>query len=115
VQWAKKEPALSEAQQNIAKCPAKCYSVNLVNGQLIELRAGEKGYYRLGQAWPQHECKDRKITMDEFADVLNVENGVTKNQREAMECGSMWGWEVPGANPDIYDEQGIIIKAKLKE
>lgn len=113
--WKTNESPKSEAQKNLAKLPAKCYAILLTNNELIEIRAGEKGYYRLGQRWPQMECRHRgDITMDELADLLNKEDGVTKGQREAMETGSMFGWEVPGANPDLYTEDGVIIKAKLK-
>jgi len=115
VRWKKIEKPLSEVQQNLAKLPASCFAVLLTTGELIQIRAGEKGYYRLGQRWPEREASNKGITLDAFADFLNEEDGVTKAQREAMECGSMWGWEVPGANPDLYDKDGIIIKSKLNK
>lgn len=112
--WKGKERPQSPAQQHLAKLPAKCYAILLTDNNLIIIKAGEKGYYKVGQKWPEQECKDRGITMDEFADFLNKEDGVTKGQREAMEAGSMFGWEVPGADPDLYTEDGVIIKARLK-
>jgi hypothetical protein len=36
---------------------------------------------------------------------FNARHGVTDIQREAMEIGSCFGWEVPGADPDYLDEQ----------
>ena len=33
--------------------------------------------------------------------------GVTQEQRLAMECGSMHGWDVPGADPKAYEQNGM--------
>ena len=41
---------------------------------------------------------------DAFADKFNAEKGVTAKQIEAMQVGSMFGWHVPGADPDSYDD-----------
>ena len=37
---------------------------------------------------------------------INREIGVTPAQAEAMKVGSMFGWNVPGADPKSYDEKG---------
>ena len=37
--------------------------------------------------------------------------GATVAQIEAMIVGSMFGWEVPGANPDMYGEDGVSEEA----
>jgi len=95
----------SEAQLNLEKLPAECYAVLLVNDNLIKIRAGERGYYRLPQDFPKRECALKNLTMDQLAEAWNTEMGVTPEQREAMEIGSIFGWEVPGANPDIYNKQ----------
>jgi hypothetical protein len=39
--------------------------------------------------WTDHHC-------------AVVNEGVTENQIEAMQVGSMFGWHVPGADPDTY-------------
>lgn len=39
---------------------------------------------------------------DATAERLNERNGVTPAQFEAMQAGSMFGWEIPGADPDNY-------------
>jgi hypothetical protein len=109
------EKIKSPAQINLEKLPARCYSVLLTHPELIIIQAGEKGYYKTNQAWPKEEIKLRNITMDQFADELNKSEGVTKAQREAMETGSMWGWHVPGADPDLYDENGMPIKERLHD
>ena len=42
---------------------------------------------------------------DQLADYNNHLLGITQAQREAMECGSMHGWGVPGADPCYYEQQ----------
>lgn len=44
------------------------------------------------------------------ADAANADRGITKAQARAMEAGSMFGWDVPGADPRNYDENGSYIK-----
>ena len=46
--------------------------------------------------------------VDEYNEQINV----TKSQAAAMLAGSMFGWEVPAADPKNYDEQGQPIKPK---
>lgn len=105
----------ANAKDNIAKLPYECFATLLSNNNLILLKAGEKGYFRLQQAYPKREAERDGITMDELADRWNAERGVTKGQREAMEIGSMHGWGVPGADPDLYTPEGVAIKEKLAE
>jgi len=38
----------------------------------------------------------------------NERLGVTQEQRLAMECGSMHGWGVPGADPGYYEHPTVI-------
>lgn len=38
--------------------------------------------------------------------------GITRPQMEAMKVGSMFGWNVPGADPKNYDEYGTPIKKR---
>lgn len=53
--------------------------------QVICVRRGEKGYY--------------PIFTPLSAEELNADHGVSPAQREAMYNGSLFGWDVPAADP----------------
>lgn len=76
--------------------PEACYSVLHSTGELIILKRGESGYYRVDFSSP-----DKEANM-ELADHYNEKLGITSEQRQAMEVGSMVGWTVPGADPQNY-------------
>ena len=78
--------------------PETCFSILPSSGQLIIIRCGERGYYP--SEWDTGD-KERNV---ELADELNEHLGVTPIQRQAMEVGSMAGWDVPGADPAKYQE-----------
>lgn len=50
-----------------------------------------------------------------LADHYNERLGVSKAQAEAMKIGSMMGWHVPAANPNLYDENRRLKKAHREE
>ena len=79
--------------------PELCFSTLASSGQLICIRRGESGYYP--SQWDTGD-KERNV---ELADELNERFGVTPAQRQAMEIGSMAGWDVPGADPANYEIQ----------
>lgn len=79
--------------------PEVCYGTLLSNGDTVKIKKGEMGYYRV---------PDELRTM--HPDILNESIGVTKAQAEAMMAGSMFGWDVPGANPEMWVD--IISKKK---
>ena len=58
---------------------------------VIAIKRGEMGYY--------------PIFTRLSADELNASAGVTKTQAMAMHAGSMFGWNLPAAEPDNYKEQ----------
>lgn len=82
--------------------PELCFSVLPSDGALICLKRGESGYFL--SDW----STDSREKNQELADYNNERLGVTKAQRQAMECGSMHGWEVPGADPTQYEREGEI-------
>lgn len=77
--------------------PELCFSTLASTGQLICIKRGESGYYP--SKWDTGD-KERNV---ELADELNENLGVTPIQRQAMEVGSMAGWDVPGADPKRYE------------
>jgi hypothetical protein len=73
--------------------PEKSFAYLNTTGEIIMIKRGEKGYY------PQPNIQDR------YVDDLNNAFGVTKEQAEAMVAGSMFGWDVPAANPKLYEDE----------
>lgn len=78
--------------------PEVCFATLNSTGELICIKRGEKGYY------PSEWSTDDPERNAEIADFNNAKLGVTKEQRLAMECGSICGWGVPGADPAMYAE-----------
>lgn len=88
--------------------PEKCFNHLESTGELILITKGEKGYVPMG-IYPQNESPEEAIA------ALNKANNVTPAQKAAMVAGSMFGWEVPAADPKNYDENGIAIAPQPKD
>jgi hypothetical protein len=69
-------------------------------GELIIIKRGESGYYRT-----DFGTKNKEENI-ELANYYNERCGITKLEENCMKAGSMFGWDVPGADPNNYDENG---------
>ena len=89
--------------------PDHCYTVCAETGEMIIVKKGEKGFY-------PSDLDSRDAA---FSQMIATENnqklGVTKTQEECMSAGSMFGWDVPGADPKNYDANGNFCPNKMKE
>lgn len=92
----KLRPATLDAQAKrialLDRLPVMCATINVETGQAIVLKRGESGY------WPVPEG----TTVEQF----NAALAATAAQVAAMEIGSVFGWDVPGADPASYDGNG---------
>lgn len=83
--------------KNKYNLPDLCFAENITEpGKIVVIKYGESGYY------------DSEYTGDCME--LNEGIGVTEEQMRAMVAGSMFGWDVPGANPEFYTK----LKSKSK-
>jgi hypothetical protein len=72
------------------KLPLACASRLPTNNKPILIKAGVKGYFPAP-------------TPDFDVEAYNRDMGVTPAQLKAMEIGSIFGFDVPGANPDNHE------------
>lgn len=83
---------MQDVLETLKKLPKLCASRLPSTDEPILIRRGVKGYWKAPR---------RDLDVDRF----NARHGVTKGQEAAMLIGSMYGWEVPGADPDIWDAE----------
>lgn len=88
--------------------PEQCFSTLATSKEIVILKRGESGFYKSDIA-SQNQEETRKIV-----DACNAELGVTRVQEEAMKTGSMFGFEVPSADPKNYNDNGNLLKLKYK-
>ena len=78
-------------EKNNYDLPDFCFINGITDeSKILMVKYGESGYY------------PTEFTGD--AMVYNEKIGVTRCQMEAMKTGSMFGWDVPGANPEYVKE-----------
>lgn len=78
------------------KLPDTCLTVSDLDGSLILIKNGEQGYYP--SSWSTNDPEQNRC----IADSYNQKLGITPEQEKAMSVGSMFGWNVPGADPDFW-------------
>jgi hypothetical protein len=100
----------TQAQQNLAKLPPRCFAILPTTKAVIGIEAGMSGYRPLDCPPPLSPGE----TVEEFVAKTNAEMGVSKGQAEAMFQGSMFGWDTLAANPDIYDKDGTLNHAAFE-
>lgn len=88
--------------------PEQCYSTLPDTDEVIIIKRGESGYHKT-------DVQGGQGAMRRFADEMNGKLGVSKAQEAAMLAGSMFGWQVPGADPRNYNEDGKPVPTKHKE
>ena len=91
------QPALTR-EQMAERLPEMCMARLPSDGSPILIKRGQEGYR------PYNQDPDK----------FNEVTGVTPAQCEAMVAGSMFGWDVPGANPDNYDEEGRPVSSRRR-
>ena len=76
--------------ENKFNLPDYCFAEDGVNpGEIIILKYGVSGYYPTGK---------KGNAMD-----YNEKIGVTWAQMQGMINGSMFGWDIPGINPEYFE------------
>lgn len=99
------DTTIPPAETNESGLPLTCFGTHPTDESLVLLKRGERGY------WPaEGYSKGNLATWGEVADLINTRRGVTPAQRSAMEFGSIFGFDVPGANPAKYGPDGRLIR-----
>ena len=81
--------------------PPMCYAQLPSTGEVIMINKGESGYIPTAD-YPDSSYEKNTVIVNEGNRAL----GVTKAHAAAMLAGSMFGWNVPAADPRNYDENG---------
>lgn len=84
---------------NLDRLPDWCYGVLVPDNRIIIIHKGMSGYYNT-----DYDSAKSFEAAEEWCNKINEQIGVSKEVRKAMEAGSMWGWDIPGINPDVWKE-----------
>lgn len=85
--------------------PDFCLSTLPSSGQLIILKRGERGYY--ASDWDTGKREENQNIAQEH----NRQRGIADIQEAAMVAGSMFGWNLPGADPQWYLDNARYVNA----
>lgn len=81
--------------------PDLCYTVVKTTGELAILKNGQSGYFPC--SFSTNDTEANKAIANHYNEKL----GVSPAQAKAMEFGSMFGWDKPGANPAVYEKKTL--------
>jgi len=101
-------------KERFERLPEFCYSViagNAPGKRIGIIKRGEAGYYLTDFDSPTAP----KDLIEQVVAEQNRKMGVKPSQVEAMEIGSCFGWDVPGADPEKYknlDETSTPVEAE---
>ena len=87
--------------------PDFCFSTIPSTGQLIILKKGERGYY--ASEWDTGNREENQ----KIAQAHNRRRGISDIQEAAMSAGSMFGWSLPGADPQWYLDNARYVNAMM--
>lgn len=82
------------------KLPETCYAAHTGLNKVVKITKNIMGYEPV---LIDVDCDVVKLTKH-----INNAIDVTSAQSAAMFIGSMFGWDIPAANPDNYDEDGVL-------
>lgn len=86
-----------------ANLPKYAFVQSHVSGETMMIVRGEKGF--------QFDKNVAKFTAEE----LNTIRGVKPEEVKAMEVGALFGWDVPGADPEYHKtEEKYPVSRKSK-
>ena len=74
----------------VSALPPLCYIRHPTTGQTVEIRRGEEGFYPMGTKCSP-ECLNAKLAHPPM-----------REQVQAMQHGSLLGWDTPGADPAMW-------------
>lgn len=104
--YAYHKTALMEVQRKAKNMPEFCNTRLRSTGEPIAIKYGVPGYI------PLKGLTGSKTEIDKRIAELNQYHGADKAQIAATEAGSLFGWHIPAANPNMYDENGLPRKRK---
>ena len=103
-----------QEQANLKKLPEWCFGLHQTTQLMVRIDKGISGCSPVrDEDIPVKRDDNPEESFNELIDRWNEKIGVTPGQRQAMTFGSMFGWHLPLADPDMYDEKGDIITSKL--
>ena len=96
----------------LQKLPPECWAWDVSRPGISLIRRGVMGHYPREPLPPELAHLKAKGDYPKLHDAgrayvaeLNRTQGITHEQELAMEIGSMFGWEVPGADPDNHRKE----------